>query len=147
MNTRKDNVITLHYKLKRPKKLENDVIVIYSPCRFTLKPGETKNINTKLKIFLPKHLEARCNLLYSLTRHNLKLLNSSLITQKYNPNIEIGNIYTDADKLPAWNLNFELFNGNYTEPLTIKRKQELAYFSVIGEGREEIKYKFQKIHC
>lgn len=146
MNTRKDNVITFHYKLKRPKKLENDVIVIYSPCRFTLKPGETKNINTKLKIFLPKHLEARCNLLYSLTRHNLKLLNSSLITQKYNPNIEIGNIYTNTNRLPAWNLNFELFNGDYTKPLTVKCKQELAYFSVIGE-REEIQYKFRKIYC
>ena len=98
----------------------------------------------KLKIFLPKHVEARCRLLYSLTYHNLKLLNSSFITQKYNQNIEIGDIYTNADRLPAWNLNFELFNGDYTKPLTIKCKQELAYFSVIGE-REEIKYRFKKI--
>ena len=116
----KDNVITFQYKSKRPKKLENDVIVIYSPCRFTIKPGERKNVNMKLKIFLLKHVEARCRLLYSLTYHNLKLLNSSFITQKYNQNIEIGDIYTNADRLPAWNLNFELFNGDYTKPLTIK---------------------------
>ena len=145
MNIRKDNVITFHYKLKRPKKLENDVIVIYSPFRFSIKPGETINVNMKLKIFLPKYVEARCTLLYCLSNQKLKLLNSNLITQKYNQNIEMMDVYTKPERLPAWNLNFQLFNANYTDILTIKSKQELAYFSVVDGEREGITYRFKKI--
>ena len=145
MNKRKDNVITFQYKCKRPKKLENDVAVIYSPCRFTIEPGETKNINMNLKIFLPKYVEGRCTLLYSLSNQKLKLLNSNLITQKYNQNIEIEDIYKETDKLPMWNLNFELFNSSYTDIFTVKNRQELAYFSVVDGEREEITYRFKKI--
>ena len=145
MNTRKDNVITFYYKFKRPKKLENDVIVIYSPFRFSIKPGETINVNMNLKIFLPKYVEARCMLLYSLSNQKLKLLNSNLITQKYNQNIEMKDVYIETDRLPAWNLNFELFNANYTDILTIKSRQELAYFSVVDGETGEITYRFKKI--
>ena len=145
MNKSKDNVITFLYKYKKPKKLENDVFVIYSPQRLTIKPGETTHLNMKLKIFLPRYVEGRCTLLLSHSRQKLKLLNSNLITQKYNQNIEIDNIYKDGN-LPAWNLNFELFNGDYTNELTIKNKQELAYFSLLLREGEEMTYKFQKKH-
>ena len=145
MKKNKDNVITFQYKCKKPKKLENDVFVIYSPQRLTIKPGETTHVNMKLKIFLPKYVEGRCTLLLSHSNQKLRLLNSSLITQKYNQNIEIDDIYKNKN-LPAWNLNFELFNGNYTETLTIKNKQELAYFHVIAGQREEITFKFEKKH-
>ena len=145
MNKSKDNVITFQYRYKKPKKLENDVFVIYSPQRLTIKPGETTHLNMKLKIFLPRYVEGRCTLLLSHSRQKLKLLNSNLITQKYNQNIEIDNIYKDGN-LPAWNLNFELFNGDYTNELTIKNKQELAYFSLLLREGEEMTYKFQKKH-
>ena len=145
MNKTKDNVIMFQYKYKKPKKLENDVSVIYSSERLTIKPGETTNLNMKLKIFLPRYVEGRCTLLFSHSRQKLKLLNSNLITQKYNRNIEIGNIHKHSD-LPAWNLNFEPFNGDYTKELTIKNKQELAYFSLLLREGEEMRYKFQKKH-
>ena len=130
--------------MQKPKKLENDVFVIYSPERITIKPGEIKNVNMKLKIFLPKYIEGRCRLLFSFTNQKLKLLNSNLITQKYNQNIEIANIYKNKNNLPSWNLNFELFNGNYTEVITIRSKQELGYFYLITSQGEEITYKFEK---
>ena len=140
MRKSKDNVIMFQYKYKKPKRLENDVFVIYSPQKLTLKPGETTNLNMRLNIFLPRHVEGRCTLLLSHSQQNLRLLNSNLITQKYNRNIEIDN----NDSLPAWSLNFELQNGNYTNELTIKNKQELAYFSLLLFKGEEITYKFQK---
>ena len=136
MKKNKDNVIIFQYKYRKPKKLENDVFVIYSPQKITLNPGETVNVNMNLKIFLPKYVEGRCTLLFSHSERKLKLLNSSLITQKYNRNIELDNIHKNED-LPAWNLHFELFNGSYTEKLTIRNKQELGYFNVLlGQGEE-----------
>ena len=145
MKKNKDNVIIFQYKYRKPKKLENDVFVIYSPQKITLNPGETVNVNMNLKIFLPKYVEGRCTLLLSHSERKLKLLNSSLITQKYNRNIELDNIHKNED-LPAWNLYFELYNGSYTDKLTIRNKQELGYFNVLlGQG-EEMTYKFQKKH-
>ena len=144
MKKNKDNVVTFQYRCKKPKKLENDVFVIYSPRRFTIKPGETINVNMKLKILLPKYAEGRCRLLFSHSNQKLKLLNSNLITQKYNHNIEIEDIYR-TNNLPAWNLNFELFNGSYTDSLTVKSKQELAYFCLMTNKGEELTYKFEKI--
>ena len=54
-------------KIKRPKKLENDVFVIYAPKNITIHPGEIKNINMQLKFFLPKHIHGSCRLLLSLS--------------------------------------------------------------------------------
>ena len=144
MKNYKDNIVTFLYKCKKPKKLENDVFVIYSPERITINPGEIKNVNMKLKIFLPKYIEGRCRLLLSFSNQKLKLLNSNLITQKYNQNIEIEDIYKNGNNLPSWNLYFELLNVNFTNSITIKSKQELGYFYLMTNQGEEITYKFEK---
>ena len=89
---KKNENIILH-KCKRPKRLENDVFVIYTPEKITIKPGEIKRINMQLKIFLPKHITGSCRLLLSYSNQKLKLLNSSVISQEYNQNIEIEEIY------------------------------------------------------
>ena len=47
----------------------------------------------QLKIFLPKNIQGSCYLSLSLSNQKLKLLNSNIISQKYNPNIEIEEIY------------------------------------------------------
>ena len=139
--------VKFQYKKKRPKKLDNDVFVIYSPERFTINPGEKKNVNLQLKIFLPKNIEGMCRLLLSLSNQKLKLLNSNLISQKYNCNIEIQNIYEQGDNLPPWNLIFEILNGDLTKKVTIKSRQELGYFYLLPNRGEEITYKFEKEHC
>ena len=139
--------VKFQYKIKRPKMLDNDVFVIYSPERININPGEKKNINMQLKIFLPKNIEGSCRLLLSLSNQKLKLLNSNLISQKYNQNIEIEEIYQQGNNLPPWNLNFEILNGDLTKPVTIRRKQELGYFYLLPNRGEEITYKFEKEHC
>ena len=131
-------------KNKRPKRLENDVFVIHSPENITIHPGKIKNINMQLKIFLPKHIEGSCKLLLLFSNQKLKLLNSSVISQEYNQNIEIEEIYKKEKYLPPWNLYFELFNGNFTQPIKIKNKQELGYFYLINTRREEITFKYEK---
>ena len=139
--------VKFQYKKRRPKKLENDVFVIYSPERIIINPGEIKNVNMQLKIFLPKNIEGTCRLLLSLSNQKLKLLNSNLISQKYNQNIEIQEIYEQGDNLPPWNLNFEILNGDLTKTVTIRNKQELGYFYLLSRMGEEITYKFEKEHC
>ena len=139
--------VKFQYKSKRPKKLNNDVFVIYSPKRITINPGEIKNVNMQLKIFLPRNIEGTCKLLLSLSNQKLKLLNSSLISQKYNQNIEIEEIYEDRNNLPPWNLNFEILNGDFTKSITIKSKQELGYFYLLPNRGEDITYKFEKEQC
>ena len=139
--------VKFQYKKRRPKKLENDVFVIYSPERIIVNPGEIKNVNMQLKIFLPKNIEGTCRLLLSLSNQKLKLLNSNLISQKYNQNIEIQEIYEQGDNLPPWNLNFEILNGDLTKIVTIRNKQELGYFYLLSHVGEEITYKFEKEHC
>ena len=139
--------ITFQYKFKKPKGLENDVFVIYSPKTFTLKPGEMINLDTGIKIFLPKFIEGKAHLLFSHSNQRLKLLNSSCISQIYNRNIEIEEIYTNGKTvLPSWNLNFDLQNIYFTQSLTIKKRQELAYLSIFNNTGEEIKYNFEKKH-
>ena len=43
--------ITFYYnKTKRPKLLENNVFVLYSPQKLKFEPGEKKMVDMKLKI-------------------------------------------------------------------------------------------------
>ena len=42
--------IKFHYKTKRPKLLENNVFVLYSPQKLKFEPGEKKMIDMKLNI-------------------------------------------------------------------------------------------------
>ena len=139
-----ENIIKFLYKCKRPKRLENDVFVIYTPEKITINPGEIKKINMQLKIFLPKHIVGSCRLLLSYSNQKLKLLNSNEILQEYNQNIEIEDIYKQNEYLPPWNLYFELLNGSFTEQIKIKKRQELGYFHLTDTGREEITFKYEK---
>ena len=69
------NYVEVSYSKRRPKKLENDVFVLYTSGRIKLQPGETKIVDMKLLLKLSKNLVGSCELLPSLISKNIKLLN------------------------------------------------------------------------
>ena len=73
---------------RRPKRLENNVFVIYSPEKTKLQPGETTIINMGVKIKFSKNITGSCRILQSLSNYGLKLLNSNTISQEFNSNIQ-----------------------------------------------------------
>ena len=69
---------------RKPRKLENNVFVIYTPEKIKLEPGEIKPINTKVKIHLSKNLVGCCTLLKTFSDNQIKLLNSQHISMETN---------------------------------------------------------------
>ena len=135
------DIITFKYKFRKPKQLENDVFVIFTPRRITLAPGEDINLNVGIEISLPKHLEGTVYLLSSLRNQNLQLLNSKCISQKYNHNIEIEEIFNR--ELQPWILILNLKNNSLINTLTVGSGKPIAFFNLYNVG-EERKYKFKK---
>ena len=119
--------IEFHYKAtKRPKLLENNVLVLYSPQKLKFEPGERKLIDMKLKIKLPPTVTGSCRLLFGLANHGLYLANNNYLTNETN-------------------LHFEIVNSNLTQRLQINNRHEIGYFTVDQTGAE-IKYKYVKEH-
>ena len=116
--------IKFHYKIKRPKLLENNVFVLYSPQRLKFEPGEKKIVDMKLNIKFPTNVRGSCRLLFQLSNAGLQLQNSN---------------YLSADT----NLHFEIHNSNMTQTIEIKSKGEIGYFTVdcVETG---IKYEYVK---
>ena len=53
--------VNFHYKsTKRPKLLENNVFILYSPQKIKFEPGEIKIIDMKLKIILSPDYYSDC---------------------------------------------------------------------------------------
>ena len=135
-------IVTFYYHklIRRPKRLENNVFVIYSPERIELQPGETKSVNMGIKIKF-SNIEAGCRILYSLPNYNLKLLNSNLISQEMN----LDNfLIIDESNLPPWSLTCELFNKSFTETLQIRKRQDIGYFFIRNDRGKEIDFKYIK---
>ena len=60
------NTVEFHYKaVKKPKLLENDVVVLYSPQKLIFQPGETKLVDMKLKIKLPSTITGSVDYCFS----------------------------------------------------------------------------------
>ena len=70
-------------------------------------------------------------------------MNSNNISQELNSNIQNGHYY-DLDNLPPWNLNFELYNSNFTKTIQIKKKKELGYFYILNDRGKELHFKYEK---
>ena len=104
------NVIQFYYKIKRPKLLENDVFILYSPQRLKFQPGEKKIVDMKLNIKFTPNVRGSCRLLFQLTNVGLQLQNSN---------------YLSADT----NLHFEILNSNMTQTIEIRSKGEIGYFT------------------
>ena len=116
--------IKFHYKSKRPKLLENNVFVLYSPEKLQFVPGEKKIVDMKLNIKFPTNVNGSCRLLFQLSNAGLQLQNSNYLS---------GNT----------NLHFEILNSNMTQTLEIKSKGEIGYFTPDCVG-PDIKYEFVK---
>ena len=61
---------------RRPKRLQNNVFVLYAPEKIRLQPGEIKNIKMKNKVRLPSGLVGCCTPLQTFSDNEIKLLNS-----------------------------------------------------------------------
>ena len=118
-------VIQFHYQLKRPKLLENDVFILYSPQKLKFEPGEKKIVDMKLNIKFPSNVRGGCRLLFQLSNAGLQLLNSNYLCE-------------DAK------LHFELLNSNITRSIEIKSKSEIGYFIPDSNGTE-IQYQYVKL--
>ena len=116
--------IKFHYKTKRPKLLENNVFVLYSPQKLKFEPGEKKIVDMKLNIKFSTNLTGSCRLLFQLSNAGLHLQNSNYLS---------GNT----------NLHFEILNSNMTQTIEIKSRREIGYFTPDCVGTE-IKYEYVK---
>ena len=119
------NVIQFYYKLKRPKLLENDVFILYSPQRLKFRPGEKKIVDMKLNIKFTPNVRGSCRLLFQLTNVGLQLQNSN---------------YLSADT----NLHFEILNSNMTQTIKIRSRGEIGYFTPDCVG-SKIQYEYVKL--
>ena len=138
-------IVKFYYRnsTRRPKRLENNVFVIYSPERIKLQTGEKRYVNICVKIHFSKNIEGSCRILYSLSNYGLKSLNSNTISQEINSNID--NFLTvDKNNLPPWILVFELFNKSFTETHQIRKRQEIGYFFITNDRGKEIDFKYVK---
>ena len=117
--TKKMNYVEISYSKKTPKKIENDVFVLYTPERIKLQPGEIKIVDMKLHLKLSKNLVGSCVLLPSLTLQTIKLLNAYHIS-------------TDSLTLEdsPYRVIFEIQNRNMNETIQLKAKTELGFFTV-----------------
>ena len=116
--------IEFHYKTKRPKLLENNVFVLYSPQKLKFEPGEKKMVDMKLNIKFSANITGSCRLLFQLSNAGLYLQNSNHFS---------GNT----------NLHFEIFNSNMTQTVEIRSKGEIGYFTPDCVGTA-IKYEYVK---
>ena len=138
-------IIKFYYQksTRRPKRLENNFFVIYSPERIKLQPGEKTTVNMGIKITFSKNIEASCRIIYSLSNYGLKLLNLNTISQEMNLNID-NFLNVDESNLLPWTLTFELFNKSFTQTLQIRKKQEIRYFFITNDRGKEINFKYVK---
>ena len=132
----------------RPKRLENNVFILYSPERIRLQPGEVKEVNMKLKLKISRNIIGTCILLQTFSNHGLKLLNSNTIAQSQNNRILKNHLTRegDNDDLPPWFLSFELYNKNVNKIFQIRKKQEIGYFIILNDVGKEIRHSFKKEH-
>ena len=113
-------------KTKRPKLLDNNVFVLYSPQKIKLEPGEKKLIDMKLKIRFPTDVTGSCRLLFQLVNNGIQLQNSNYLSG-------------------ITNLHFEIFNSNMTQTVEIRSRHEIGYFTPDYLGTE-MKYQYVKRH-
>ena len=134
--------------VRRPKRLENNVFILYAPERIRLQPGEIKEVKMKLKLKFSKNIVGTCVLLQTFSNHGLQLLNSNSIAQSENNKIMQNYLTQNLDdrNLPPWFLSFELFNKNLNKIFQIRKGQEIGYFMIVNDAGKEIRHSFKKEH-
>ena len=88
---------------RRPRRLKNNVFVLYSPKRIRIQAGEKINIDMKLKIRMQKNIVGSCTLLQTFEENGIKLLNSQHISSEANIAINQNCPDQQRDDLPpSW---------------------------------------------
>ena len=133
---------------RRPKRLENNVFILYTPEKIRLQPGEVKEVNMKLKLKISRNIIGTCILLQTFSNHGLKLLNSNTTAKSENNKILQNHLTQegDNDDLPPWFLSFELYNKSLNKIFQIRKKQEIGYFIILNDAAKEICHSFKKEH-
>ena len=121
--------------IKRPKRLQNNVFVLYSPKRIKTQPGEFKNM--KLSTHLRENIITTCLLLPSFSENGLKLENSQYISMENN----IINLNQSLN-LP-WKLQLDTANSSMNS-FSIRKKQEIGFIIPLNEGINRIQVKCKK---
>ena len=129
--------------VRRPRRLQNNVFVLYSPKRIRIQPGEKINIDMKLKIRMHKNIVGSCMLLQTFDENGIKLLNSQHISSE--ANIVINQNYPDNDQQqrrhddlpPPWILTLEIFDRKMNTIFQLRRKQEIGFFVTLNDGGKE----------
>ena len=124
--------------VRTPKKLENNVFILYAPERIKLQPGKVKKIKMKIKIRLPSRLVGCCTLLQTFSNNGIKLLNSQHISSESNT----ASLNQPAD-LP-WSLTLEVFNRNLSSIFLLRKGQEVGFFHILNDRGEEIRHVYKK---
>ena len=128
---------------RRPKRLENNVFILYTPEKIRLQPGESMSVNMKVKIKFSKNIIGTCILLQTFSNYGLKLMNSNTIAQEINLNIQNHLNFNENDLLLR-NLTFELFNKIFNNTFHLRNKQETGYFMILNDGGKEIPFAYKK---
>ena len=123
---------------RRPKRLENNVFVLYNPKGIRLMPREKHKIDMKIKIRLSEDLIGCCTLLQTFTENEVKLLNSQHISSETNKANFRQNV-----ALP-WTLSLEIFNQNTNTIIRLNKRQELGFFHILNNRGEEIRHVYRK---
>ena len=124
--------------LKRPKKLQNNVFMVYSPEKIRLHPGEFKKVDMKLSIRLQEQIVTTCILLPSFSKNGLKLENCQYISADNN----LINLNQPIN-LP-WKLQFKLVSRSKNTIFSICKRQEIGYIVPLNEEIEQLKVKYTK---
>ena len=134
--------------VRRPKRLENNVFILYAPERIRFQPGEIKEVKMKLKLKFSKNIVGTFVLLQIFSNHGLQLLNSNIIAQSENNKTMQNYLDQNLDdrNLPPWFLSFELFNKNLNKIFQIRKGQEIGYFLIVNDAGKEIRHSFKKEH-
>ena len=134
--------------VRRPKRFENNVFILYAPERIQLQPGEIKEVKMKIKLKFSKNIVGTCVLLQTFSNHGLQLLNSNSIAQSENNKIMQNYLTQNLDdrNLSPWFLSFELFNKNLNKIFQIRKGQEIGYFMIVNDAGKEIRHSFKKEH-
>ena len=123
---------------ERPKKLQNNVFVLYSPKRIKLRPGEFINVDMKLSVRLPEQTIGACVLLLTLCKHRLCIESFQYISADNN----ICN--ANQPIMLPWKIHFELVNRSTNTVFSICKRQELSFLATLNDGAEELKVKYTK---
>ena len=137
-------------KVRRLRRLQNNVFVLYSPKRIRIQPGKKINIDMKLKIRMHKNIVGSCTLLQTFDENGIKLLKSQHISSEANTAINQNYPENDQEQRrdndlpPPWILTLEIFNRNMKTIFQLRRKQEIGVFVILNDGGEEIRHRYKK---